>query len=246
MASAEQALAAKDYAAARLALVAGLRLNPRNPAMLSMLAHVEIAAGGLQEAEKVISQLSEARPQDPAVLNLRGELASASNRGAAATQNFRKLWETTQSDTTALQLYKNLVANDPAAATAFIDEWQRALPQSASPYLVRATQMQQQGNDKEAMALYEAALQRNGDNTMALNNLAWLYYEKSDKRALPLAEKAAQLAPANPIVLDTYGWLLAENQQQQKGLEVLRRAAELAPNSKEIADHLARLEKNKR
>jgi tetratricopeptide (TPR) repeat protein len=241
LARAEVALAAKDYAAARLATVDGLRVNPRSPGLLTMLAHIEIKAGKLKEAEKVIGQLAEVQPQAQALLSLRGELAAAGRRGAAATQDFRKLWDLTHSDVTAAQLYKNLEANNASAAVAFLNEWQSALPKSDRPYLIRAMQLQQKGDDAAALPLYEAALQRNGNNSTTLNNLAWLYFAKGDKRALALAEKAAQLAPQNPAVLDTYGWLLAENRQKQKGLEVLRRAAALAPNSKEIADHLAQL-----
>lgn len=238
LALAEQALAAKNYPDARLHIVDSLRVNPRNPQLLGTLAHIEIQAGELKEAEKVIAQLDQIQPQAPIVLKLRGDLAQASNQGGAAAEDFRKLWDMSRTDSNAARLYKSLEAQDGAAAEAFLREWQTAMPQSDRPYLIRAVTLQKHGNAKDALAQYEAALTRNGNNPVTLNNLAWLYFEKGDKRALALAEKATQLDPKNPAILDTYGWLLVQNKEAARGIAKLEEAAKLAPDSKEIAEHL--------
>ena len=72
----------------------------------------------------------------------------------------------------------------------------------------------------------------------ALNNLAWLYYERKDPRALEIAKKAYELAPNSAPIADTYGWILVEKGEIAKGIEILSKAVQLAPDNKEIADHL--------
>ncbi|PTB82568.1 hypothetical protein C9933_01600, partial [Methylophaga nitratireducenticrescens] len=75
-------------------------------------------------------------------------------------------------------------------------------------------------------------------NAVALNNLAWLYYETGDNRALDTARKAYELVPDSAAVADTYGWILFESGEHQQSLVVLEKAHELDPGSREIAMHL--------
>jgi Tfp pilus assembly protein PilF len=87
---------------------------------------------------------------------------------------------------------------------------------------------------------YRSALERQSDNPLLLNNLAWVTHELKQPNALEYAERAHELAPQNAAIMDTLGWILAESGQREKGVELLWRAAELAPDSPEIRLHLAK------
>lgn len=234
----DQALASKDYAAARTAALDGLREAPNDPRLLSTLARVEIGSGAAKEAEKVIDQLQDSNPNPALILELQGDLAFARKQYDTALDHFRQLWQLSKTDRAANRLYQAKAAKDPASASQFVSEWQRLLPKSPQPHLINAMQRQREGKQSEARQLYEQALALDGNNANALNNLAWLYFEANDKRALATAQKAHDLAPNNPAVLDTMGWILVRTGAVAEGIAKLEKAAELAPQSEEIRQHL--------
>ena len=65
------------------------------------------------------------------------------------------------------------------------------------------------GNATGAMQLYEAALLRDPEHAMVLNNLAYLALEslEVDDRIVSMIESAWRLSPEDPNILDTVGWL---------------------------------------
>ncbi len=234
---ASAALNTRDYDAARSALLTGLATNPDDRQLTALLAATEIRAGQLKEAEKIIAQLEGSRGAIPVVTELKGDLQAASNQPTRAAELYRTLWQRQPNDQLAAKLHGQLQRTDPKAAAAFLTEWQQRLPDSLQPLMLEAMQLQEQGNNREAIARYEQLLRRSPDNVVAMNNIA-LLYGPADKRALPLAQKAASLAPESAAVLDTYGWLLLKNGDAKGAVEILEKAAMLAPDVKEIAAHL--------
>ncbi|TDT41415.1 putative PEP-CTERM system TPR-repeat lipoprotein [Halospina denitrificans] len=98
----------------------------------------------------------------------------------------------------------------------------------------------QGANQKDkARQAYETTLELAPDNTVALNNLAWLIHEEDTARGLELAERAYNANAENPAVADTYGWILLRNGEVSKSIEVLEKARERAPDSRDITQHLA-------
>lgn len=215
----------------------GLRINPRNTDLLALLGQIEIKAKAFKEAEKVIEQIAQIQPDAPALKDLRGKLAAANGDRTAATKEFQRLWNDVKNDSTAMKLYQSLASEDPGKAAGFLQQWQQALPNSDVPWFLEGMQQQTAGNGAKAAELYEAAIKRNANNALALNNLAVLYSEKGDKRALSLAEKAHQLQPRNPAILDTYGWMLFQGSDRAKGRELLQQALLLAPDDENIKAH---------
>ena len=73
-----------------------------------------------------------------------------------------------------------------------------------------------------------------------LNNFAWTAGKLNDPRALEYAEKANRLAPNQAPVMDTLGVLLVEKGDANRGVELLRKAAELSPQAPGIRLNLAK------
>ena len=86
---------------------------------------------------------------------------------------------------------------------------------------------------------YERALEINENNFMAMNNLAWMYYETGNDQAEGLARKAVELAPESGPVADTLGWILVESGNLEEGTSRLEAAAQLSPEVLDIRYHLA-------
>lgn len=90
-----------------------------------------------------------------------------------------------------------------------------------------------------ALKTFETLLGHAPDNLMALNNLAWLYYEAADERALEFAEKAYRLMPDSPEVMDTLGWILVRNDEIHRGLKLIEQARKALPQEPNIGYHYA-------
>lgn len=98
---------------------------------------------------------------------------------------------------------------------------------------------QQNGNKQEATKAYEQVLELYPDNSLALNNLAWIYFEAGDSKAGELSQRAYDLSPDNPAIADTHGWILFKSGKTEASVPILEKAHEMDPESQEIALHLA-------
>jgi len=87
---------------------------------------------------------------------------------------------------------------------------------------------------------YKLALQREPDNAAVLNNLAWVSNELKQPMARQYAERANELLPGNPAVMDTLGVILTNAGEHERGLQLLSRADELAPQAYSIRLNFAK------
>jgi Flp pilus assembly protein TadD len=78
------------------------------------------------------------------------------------------------------------------------------------------------------------------NNAILLNNLAWAAGRSKDPAALEYAEKANNLAPDQPAIMDTLGTLLVEQGDIGRGVELLQKAASLAPQAPDFRLNLAK------
>ena len=74
---------------------------------------------------------------------------------------------------------------------------------------------------------YRKALELDGRNMMALNNLAYILLEYANQpdEGLMFAQKAAEVAPDSPVVQDTLGWAFYRKGMYADALKYLERAA---------------------
>lgn len=102
----------------------------------------------------------------------------------------------------------------------------------AGPRLALAGLAEQEGDHKAAIARYREVLAANGNNIVALNNLAFslAVHQKLPADALPLAERAYTLSRGDATIADTVGWvhhLLGNRAQAARFIgEALRGAGE--------------------
>ncbi len=99
--------------------------------------------------------------------------------------------------------------------------------------------LQLQGREEDAVRAYQQALQVREDHVPALNNLAMILAENEATRsqAVTMATAAYTRAIGNALVMDTLGYALLRNNEPAKGLELLERAAALAPGNPVILFH---------
>lgn len=237
--AAQQHLAAGHLDQARNAGQHALELQPDNAQAIAELAAIDIAAGASQSASTLIDALEQLPDGEPTATLLRARLALSQDEPARARQLLAERWQAQREAAIANSLHGLLLeTGDTQAATQLLQDWTAQHPQDPRPLSQKAMAAQQEGRTADAIELYQRALTLAPEAPLLLNNLAWLYLETGREEALDLASRAAEAAPQNAAILDTYGWILAQSGQAEKGVEILQRALELAPDHTEIRQHL--------
>lgn len=238
-----QALRQNDLLRSRDWINKALKLQPENPGILTFLVELELADKKISQAQEIIAEYSKGNA-DPAVVNfLKGLVLQAEGKKSEALVLLQAAFIAQPTDNAGEKIYTLLSQIDAAKAREFLSQWSKALPQSIRPLLVAALDAQKNSDKTAAISAYEAVLAKQPRSVLALNNLAWLYYEARDKRALETAKAAVDAAPDAPEVLDTYGWILVQLGNKAEGVSWLEKAAALAPNIQEITKHLEEAKK---
>lgn len=96
-------------------------------------------------------------------------------------------------------------------------------------------------NYAAARDAYEKVLAINGNNPLALNNLAVVYSEYFDQvdKALDLAKRARAAIPNNPNFADTLGWVMFRKGDYRNALPLLQEGAAKLTENPEVQYHLA-------
>jgi tetratricopeptide (TPR) repeat protein len=224
---------------ARGSLMQAVKLQPENASFLGNLIETEIAARNIPEAQKLLDQLIKTPENEGERLFLQGLIRFAEGNNDDGIRLYMDSWGAKPLESVAEQIFAYYQkVGDHEKAEEFIQAWMEKLPSSKSAPLMMAVSAQGKNDPDSAVHWYEKSVELNPDMPAALNNLAWLYYERKDKRALEMAKKAYEMAPNAAPIVDTYGWILVETGELNKGIELLTRAAQLDPKSKEIQEHL--------
>jgi tetratricopeptide (TPR) repeat protein len=112
--------------------------------------------------------------------------------------------------------------------------------ESAQLYTTLAYAAWLQKNYKSAVDFYEKALDLDENNTTAMNSLGYILADTGMDlmRGLRLCRKAVDKIPQSPTYLDSLGWAYFKSGELLEARTWLRRALELAPQEKEIREHL--------
>ena len=234
-------LQAKDQTAAIEALKKASALQPKSLDIKRDLAFALQGAGRSEEALATARSMQKEYPKEPVGYVLEGDLFAAQKKWQPAESAYNEALKRARSPLIMTRLLATLEgAGKSAAAEAEIAKWLKDNPKDAVVPLYLADSMLAKKEYKAAAVHYRAVLERQPDSPVVLNNLAWVSGQLNDPEAIGYAERANALAPGNPAILDTLGWLLAEKGETARGIELMRRAVDLAPNSPELRLHLAK------
>jgi Flp pilus assembly protein TadD len=90
----------------------------------------------------------------------------------------------------------------------------------------------------DAERALQVVLSQRPSDSVALNNLAWVYQQRNDSRAQAVAQKSYLLNPT-PEAADTLGWILVTGGNPTTGLALLRQARAQLPRDPTVTYHLA-------
>ena len=198
------------------------------------------------QPEQARARLAPMVTRHPESVVLRRELGKAQLAGNDPAGAVQTLLPFAQSKTAAPEDLRLLAkaaeaAGDPNAAF-FAARARYPSPQSLGQALGAADAAMKAGNWGNAILAYEQILAlTDGRSALVLNNMAWAQAQVGNKdKALQFAQRAIEVAPEDPSVMDTLGWLLHESgSNRTRALDLLRRAAQKAPQNETITRHLA-------
>jgi putative PEP-CTERM system TPR-repeat lipoprotein len=234
-------LADKDTASALRTLQKALAKQPDLLEAQQGIVGLELLAKRYAEAIKVAREVQKQRPNQAIGYVLEADVLIAQKKWDDAIAIVREGLKKGADSALATRLHGTLhQAGKAAEADKFEADWIKAQPKDLAfrQYLgERATRLKQY---PVAIKHYEVILAEQPKSPVALNNLAWVLGRANDPKALEVAERAFTLSPLTPAIMDTYGSLLVEKGDVAKGLDLLKKAAELAPQSAEVRLNFAR------
>lgn len=227
-----------EYDKARELLMEALERFPNSKTLNMDLVRLDVAQERFKEAKVLLEDLSQRYPGDAEIAVLRARTTLAEQGPAQAYNELRQIWNEQPDGRMAGLLLDLARQQDPEAVPEILQAWEEAEPDNRGRLLYMAEQYQREGDEIAAITTYEQILERNPEDPVVLNNLAWLLKDRELPRAAAMAEQAANLRPNSPAILDTYGWLLHLQGDREGALTQLERAAELAPNVEDIQRNL--------
>ena len=234
-------MAASDPDEAIKSLRAALALNPDLAAVQRDIAAVYVATGRHDEALREAKSVQAQQPKQPFGHVLEAEIYLAQKKLDPAERTYRAALK--KFDLPALAIRAHAVmqaAGKRDEAQSLAEDWIRRHPKDTAVLAYLGERDIAEKRYEGAAARYQSALERLPDNALFLNNLAWVSHELKRPNALQYAERAHELAPDSPAVMDTLGTILAGSGQMERALELLGRAAQLAPDAHQIRLNFAK------
>ena len=237
---AEVHLRAKDPAAAEQSLRKALVAKPDFLPAQRLLVALFLQTQRIDQARQIISEIRGQRPKEAAADLLQGDIAVSQKAWHEAAVAYRAGLKMAPSGELAAKLYQVLYAGGKSAeAEAVASKWLAEHPKDLEFRLGVADTALRRKDYPLAVRHYQAVLEYQADQIVALNNLAWIFLQTKDAKALALAERANRLAPNQPDTMDTLAMVLLGKGDVAQALPLLQKAAELAPQSPDLRLHLA-------
>jgi putative PEP-CTERM system TPR-repeat lipoprotein len=233
--------AARDEAGMLRALRKALELDPGFTAAQREIIAYYVRQGRFQDGVAEARAMQKARPTEAIGYLMEGDVFLFQGNLKAAEEAYRKGMRQAPNPYLTARLHSVLArAKRENEANAVAAQWLRDHPDDliVPTYLAEADL--KSGAYREAVRRYQAILEKQPNNPVVLNNLAFAAWKINDAKALEYAERAYALAPTSPAVLDTLGWILVEKGQVERGVQLLARAVDLDPDYVEIRLHYAK------
>ncbi|EGW53738.1 XrtA/PEP-CTERM system TPR-repeat protein PrsT [Candidatus Endoriftia persephonae] len=208
-----------------------LEIQPDNVRGKVMLVSNEIKAGNTQEAEQLAKSLLQNERSRYWGYLLLGDLYLKNGQYEQAELNLSEGLGQFNTFAIAEKLAKtHLLRNNKQKAIDVLMSWKKQHPDDVKGELGLASIYQSSGDNVKAQAMYEEVLQADGNNVIALNNLALLVASSDPQKALNFAERAYNAASGNEAIADTYGWLLFRSGERDKGREIIEEIGKATQN----------------
>ena len=233
-------ISAKDPESARATLKDAIALDEKYLPAKIALVELESAEKNYEEALQLAAELKTAQPKSHYGDLRTGDVLMRQQKFKEAAAAYNQAIAKSDVATLAIRRFNaNRQGGNTDATLKELQGWVDKKDDRGARHVLASAYLSAQEND-DAIREAEKLLAKEAQNPVLLNNLAWLYQQKKDKRALEYGERAFKAAPKSAAVLDTLAWILVEQGHDAKrGVELLKKAHEMAPKQGDIHYHLA-------
>jgi tetratricopeptide (TPR) repeat protein len=215
---------------------------PNDPRLNFATADVLLNTGrGKQALELLQSQLQKA-PNNQSMRSAVASTALRTRNLQLADSEYRKL---IQAQPKNFELYMRLgetlrQEGQVQPAIEMLRRGQALAPGNPMANLQLGMTYESAGMHRESVPFYENVLKANGNNPVALNNLAYLLAEdgRDLDRALTYASRAKQQLPNDDNVSDTLGWVYMKKKLADNALTIFKDLVKRNPTNAQYRYHL--------
>jgi len=231
----------KDLSGLRTELLAGLRLNSTHPQTTDLIRRLLALSESPAQTEAILVELKQLIADHPLVIDTEGQLALRQQQPEQALLHYRSaLLRHPHNPQWPFRLSGiQWLAGDKETSLSTLEGWLKDHPDNVRLWSVLANNYLVLERRQAAKAAFARVVELAPNNTLALNNLAWLLREEDPQQALMYAEKASGLSPDDATVMDTLGVLLIQQGQAGRAVDVLQEAVKRRPDMPTIKYHLA-------
>ena len=228
------------FSAAAAALVKALAISPQFTDAQVALAGVDVQMRKYDDALAIGAALRKQAPASGIGEMVIGDVSMAQQKFDRAAKSYEDAYGLSKSGIIVSKLHAALNASGRKAdADKVIGSWIAANPNDLSSRLYLAASTARAGDSKRAEGLYQEVLGIDGNNAIALNELALMLDARDDSRGLDYAAKAYALQPGSFAIGDTYGWILVRRGKIAEGRKILESILAASPEYSEARYHLA-------
>lgn len=235
-------LALRDPRAAEASFRRALEAQPDSQPAQRGLVNLALADKRPRDALAVARTMQQQRPHAAAGWLFEADIQQRLKNPTAAIAAYRNGLRQRPHPELAARLHAALLAaGQRAEADRLAAEWDRDRPGDPTMDQHLAGVAITRGDFAQAEQRLARVVERQPDNALALNNLAWLMVRQGRSGAVPLAERANELLPGRPPLMDTLAGALAAEKQWQRALALQKEVVERAPEDFYLRLNLARI-----
>ena len=236
-------LLAGDVAGAKNSLLQAQNVD--NSLLIPKLEYTNllINEGSVTDAQAKLVELKKSYPNNASVVLLDGHIYKAQGKTEQAYNAYKKAAQMSSGfDAALIELYQ--LASSGIQVEDVKNILTRQISARPQVHFIRhllADLYFVNRNYAQAQKLYEGllAIENLPNKAKIYNNLANISSSTDIAKAISYATQAIALDANSAAILDTYGWLLTQNNEPQRGLDVLRQAFTLQSNEPSIRYHIA-------
>lgn len=206
-----------------------VELDGNNSSTRLALARLLLVQGDVEAANTHIDYLNENYPNADSVKKLLAFKDQRSGNTLQAESRLLDVYSDNPSSTNliSLSLHK-LTAGKKSEAIELLESWQG---DSDDVSLLLASVYGKNNETDQAIKKYRLLLEKDKDNHVVLNELAWLLRERKPQEALVYAKHAADIRPDTIQIMDTLAVVYLKNNMLDKAKETIDSIISSSPNN---------------